>query len=79
MEWKSNGDIRWIEFNIYDVFPLKHGIFSRHGGISPFPWQSLNLGGTVGDLKSSKYLTNFHSNMAYFLVTVEYHLFPGRA
>jgi polyphenol oxidase len=28
---------------------LKHGIFTRHGGVSPAPWASLNLGGTVGD------------------------------
>lgn len=26
-----------------------HGIISRHGGISRSPWDSLNLGGTVGD------------------------------
>lgn len=28
---------------------LKHGIFTRHGGHSPAPWASLNVGGTVGD------------------------------
>jgi YfiH family protein len=28
---------------------LKHGIFSRHGGLSRAPWASLNLGGNVGD------------------------------
>jgi copper oxidase (laccase) domain-containing protein len=28
---------------------VKHGIFTRHGGVSPAPWASLNLGGTVGD------------------------------
>jgi YfiH family protein len=27
----------------------KHGIFTRHGGVSAAPWASLNLGGTVGD------------------------------
>lgn len=27
----------------------KHGIFTRHGGVSTAPWASLNLGGTVGD------------------------------
>lgn len=27
----------------------KHGIFTRHGGVSEAPWASLNLGGTVGD------------------------------
>ena len=32
-----------IESNVH------HGIFSRRGGSSPFPWNSLNMGGTVGD------------------------------
>lgn len=29
--------------------PLVHGVFTRLGGVSPAPWASLNLGGTVGD------------------------------
>ncbi|MBC7871840.1 MAG: peptidoglycan editing factor PgeF [Chitinophagaceae bacterium] len=28
---------------------LKHGIFTRTGGVSAAPWASLNMGGTVGD------------------------------
>ena len=28
---------------------LRHGIFTRHGGISASPWNSLNLGASVGD------------------------------
>jgi YfiH family protein len=28
---------------------LKHGVFTRHGGVSAEPWSSLNLGGNVGD------------------------------
>jgi hypothetical protein len=28
---------------------VTHGIFTRHGGMSPAPWASLNMGGTVGD------------------------------
>lgn len=28
---------------------LKHGVFTRKGGVSPHPWASLNLGGNVGD------------------------------
>lgn len=28
---------------------LQHGIFTRHGGVSPEPWASLNMGGNVGD------------------------------
>lgn len=28
---------------------LKHGIFTRKGGVSRSPWNSLNVGGTMGD------------------------------
>ncbi len=28
---------------------VKHGLFTRHGGVSAEPWSSLNMGGTVGD------------------------------
>jgi polyphenol oxidase len=30
-----------------------HGIYSRKGGVSPHPWASLNLGGTVGDIREN--------------------------
>lgn len=30
-------------------WPVRHGLFTRHGGLSPAPWHGLNLGGTVGD------------------------------
>ncbi len=29
--------------------PLVHGVFTRHGGVSAPPWDTLNLGSTVGD------------------------------
>lgn len=28
---------------------LRHGIFTRHGGVSESPWHSLNLGASIGD------------------------------
>jgi polyphenol oxidase len=33
----------------FDSLKTKHAIFTRHGGTSPEPWASLNVGGTVGD------------------------------
>lgn len=43
------GSIRYYQFESL-IFPgLFQGIFSRKGGVSPSPWKSLNLGGTVGD------------------------------
>ncbi len=28
---------------------LRHGIFTRHGGVSQNPWRSLNMGASIGD------------------------------
>jgi YfiH family protein len=40
----------------FDIFPrtgLVHGLYTRQGGVSPAPWSSLNLGGTVGDERAN--------------------------
>jgi hypothetical protein len=41
--------LRYFTFESFDAAGVPHGIFSRRGGVSPQPWSSLNLGGTVGD------------------------------
>lgn len=49
---KRNG----LEFAQFESFPEKsvsHGFFTRKGGVSPSPWNSLNLGGTVGDSREN--------------------------
>jgi polyphenol oxidase len=35
----------------FEIFPdsVKQAVFTRRGGVSPVPWHSLNLGGSVGD------------------------------
>jgi purine-nucleoside/S-methyl-5'-thioadenosine phosphorylase / adenosine deaminase len=34
----------------FSMWPdLRHGVFSRKGGVSQAPWNSLNIGGNVGD------------------------------
>lgn len=38
--------LRYFQF---DSLQIKHAVFTRHGGVSPDPWGSLNVGGTVGD------------------------------
>jgi purine-nucleoside/S-methyl-5'-thioadenosine phosphorylase / adenosine deaminase len=40
------GDIRYFQF---ENIGARHAIFTRSGGLSPEPWSSLNVGGTVGD------------------------------
>jgi YfiH family protein len=40
-----------LKYYSFELFPkdILHGFFTRNGGVSPAPWMSLNLGGTVGD------------------------------
>jgi hypothetical protein len=48
MPFTNNHGIRYYTF---DLFPAEvtHAVFTRQGGVSPQPWASLNVGGTVGD------------------------------
>lgn len=46
MPFVSQNGLRFYQFDSLDV---KHAVFTRHGGLSPEPWKSLNLSGTVGD------------------------------
>lgn len=46
MQRIEHNGLRYLQF---DSLQVKHAIFTRHGGVSPEPWGSLNLGGTVGD------------------------------
>jgi YfiH family protein len=43
--------LRYFQFESFCVKKATpvHGIFTRHGGVSPEPWAKLNVGGTVGD------------------------------
>ncbi|HLO30586.1 MAG TPA: peptidoglycan editing factor PgeF [Anaerolineales bacterium] len=46
MAFIQHNGIRYYQF---DALPICHALFTRHGGVSPDPWGSLNVGGTVGD------------------------------
>lgn len=46
MSFVQQNGLRYFQF---DSLAVKHAVFTRHGGISPEPWGSLNVGGTVGD------------------------------
>ena len=39
----------YYQFDQWQHAPLKHGIFTRLGGVSDSHWNSLNVGSTVGD------------------------------
>ena len=46
MPFSHQDNLRYFQFN---TLQTKHALFTRHGGLSPEPWHSLNVGGTVGD------------------------------
>jgi YfiH family protein len=46
MSFSRQNGLRYFQF---DSLNVRHAVFTRHGGVSPEPWRSLNLGGTVGD------------------------------
>jgi YfiH family protein len=46
MPFSQHNGLRFYQF---DSLNARHAVFTRHGGLSPKPWNSLNVGGTVGD------------------------------
>lgn len=46
MPFHHQNNLRYFQFNNLQT---RHAVFTRHGGLSPIPWNSLNVGGTVGD------------------------------
>jgi len=49
MPFTQRGELRLFQFESLLRLNLNHAVFTRRGGISPDPWCSLNIGGTVGD------------------------------
>lgn len=50
MPFVSNRGLRWYEFDLFQGEKgLIHGVFTRQGGISPEPWDGLNMATSVGD------------------------------
>lgn len=49
--FQANG----LEYYRFDTLgeAVVHAIFTRKGGVSPQPWSTLNLGGTVGDSREN--------------------------
>jgi YfiH family protein len=46
MAFIQHNGIRYFQF---ESLQTRHALFTRQGGVSPDPWGSLNVGGTVGD------------------------------
>jgi YfiH family protein len=48
MSFHELDGLRYYSFEIFSD-AVTQAVFTRHGGVSPAPWHSLNLGGSVGD------------------------------
>lgn len=53
MGFHDQAGLEYFQFDQFDSTRITHGIFTRKGGVSPFPWTTLNLGGTVGDERAN--------------------------
>ncbi len=60
---RKNG-LRYFTFAL--LADLPHAVFTRQGGVSPPPWDSLNVGGSVGDD-----LHNVYENRRRAFLTLE--------
>jgi YfiH family protein len=49
MPFVQADSVRYYIFDIFADYPLTQAVFTRRGGTSPPPWDSLNMGGLVGD------------------------------
>ena len=46
-------ELNGLRYFQFDTLQVRHALFTRHGGVSPSPWNSLNVGGSVGDDKGN--------------------------
>jgi polyphenol oxidase len=56
MKRLQNGELPYLRFSIFpDDGVQQHAVFTRHGGISPAPYHSLNLSVSVADTRDNVY------------------------
>lgn len=53
MNQKRSNSLSFFEFESFKGLGVGVRFYTRHGGISPAPWSSLNQGGTVGDSREN--------------------------
>jgi polyphenol oxidase len=49
----SKDGLQYYQFELFQDYPIKHGIFTRLGGVSEAPFDALNIGGNLGDLDAN--------------------------
>lgn len=65
MPFHEQGELRYFTLSTFDRQGVKHGFFTRKGGISPQPWDSLNVATSVGDSRENV-IENRNRIMALF-------------
>jgi YfiH family protein len=53
MQARQAGAVRYYQFERLDPGVVAHGVFTRHGGVSPAPYASLNLSISTGDARAN--------------------------
>lgn len=53
MAYQDSDALRYYQFEIFDSQLVRQGVFTRRGGVSPSPWNSLNVGGLNGDERAN--------------------------
>ncbi len=53
MGFEQTAQVKRYVFEILSDAPIIQGVFTRNGGVSPAPWNSLNLGGLNGDSRAN--------------------------
>ena len=61
MAFHQSGLIKYYVFDNLSGSAITHAIFARQGGISPAPWNSLNVGGYIGDDLEHTYINRVRS------------------
>ena len=53
MAFYEHDQLKYYSFELFADAPIYQGIFTRQGGVSPTPWNSLNTGGMNGDVREN--------------------------
>ena len=61
MPFQKSGSLKYFTFDNLADSALTHAIFTRQGGVSSPPWDSLNVGGYIGDPLENTYLNRVRS------------------
>jgi YfiH family protein len=61
MSFHQSGPIKYFTFENLTSPAITHAIFTRRGGVSPAPWDSLNVGGYLGDDLEHTYINRVRS------------------